>query len=86
MSSAYQYWRVGWFIKSGRVSGVGSIPIRTHLIGLSPSGKALDFDSSISLVRIQPAQPIVAGNDRLNQIPAFLIDSLLVLSLVLRSL
>ena len=26
-------------------------------IGLSPSGKATDFDSVISLVRIQPAQP-----------------------------
>ena len=31
---------------------------RIHLdIGLSPSGKATDFDSVIPLVRIQPAQP-----------------------------
>ena len=28
-------------------------------IGLSPSGKAPDFDSGIPLVRIQPAQPIL---------------------------
>ena len=26
--------------------------------GVSPSGKALDFDSSIPLVRIQPPQPL----------------------------
>ena len=32
-------------------------PISILYIGLSPSGKALDFDSSIPLVRIQPAQP-----------------------------
>ena len=33
-------------------------------IGLSPSGKATDFDSVIPLVRIQPAQPNGKGPDR----------------------
>ena len=28
-----------------------------HYTGVSPSGKATDFDSVIALVRIQPSQP-----------------------------
>ena len=37
-------------------------PCRKAYVGLSPSGKAQDFDSCISLVRIQVPQPLfVAG-------------------------
>ena len=47
------------------VCGTGNHGFESHYpphrfilyIGLSPSGKAPDFDSGISLVRIQPAQP-----------------------------
>ena len=46
------------------LEAVGSSPIihpinKLIMIGVSPSGKAPDFDSGISLVQIQPPQPVI---------------------------
>ncbi len=38
--------------------GSSNLPLSTICFGVSPSGKASDFDSDISLVRIQVPQPI----------------------------
>ena len=37
-------------------------PIYFYVLGCSQVGKAPDFDSGISLVRVQPAQPFIFKN------------------------